>query len=61
MMKLIKNKVFVVFLFSGLLLACNKDDGGINIPLVNVVNEFVWEAMRGYYYWEAEGEDLSVE
>ncbi|NQZ76947.1 MAG: peptidase S41 [Ekhidna sp.] len=61
MMKLIKNKVFVVFLFSGLLLACNKDDGGINIPLDNEVNEFVWEAMRGYYYWEAEVEDLSVE
>lgn len=37
---------------------CKKNDG-INIPLENEINEFIWEGMRTYYYWVSEVPDLA--
>lgn len=59
-MKLIKYKLGLLVLVAGFVSGCKQDDG-ISVPLQNEVNEFVWLAMNGYYFWESEVEDLSIE
>ncbi|MEO9484940.1 MAG: S41 family peptidase [Ekhidna sp.] len=59
-MKLIKNMWVWMMLLISIAVACNKDDG-INVPLQNEANEFVWRAMNIYYYWVSEVEDLSTD
>lgn len=48
-----------LFLFV-MLVSCKKDDG-INVALNSEVNEFIWQGMRTYYYWQSEIADLSDE
>ena len=38
---------------------CKKNDGGISVALESEVNEFIWQGMRTYYYWESEVPDLA--
>ncbi|MEP1032138.1 S41 family peptidase [Ekhidna sp.] len=59
-MKLIKKRLIWLMLVIGITFGCKKDDG-ISVALQNEVNEFVWFAMNGYYYWQADVEDLTIE
>ena len=38
--------------------SCKKDDE-INVPLNSEINEFVWQGMKTYYFWQSEIPDLS--
>ena len=48
------------FLLLTFAIGCKSDDG-INVPLQNEVNEFIWFAMNDYYYWVDEVDDLSID
>ncbi len=36
-----------------------KNDDGINVELDNEVNEFIWQGLRTYYFWQEEVPDLA--
>ena len=52
-----KRLLFIVGIFT-LFVSCNRDDE-INVPLNNEVNEFVWQGLRTYYFWQAQVPDLA--
>lgn len=54
----LKYSLLSVALFLALaFVGCRKGDG-INVPLESEVNEFVWQGLRSYYYWQSEVSDL---
>ena len=62
------NKVFYLFAFTALLfVSCSSDDdlgagipaGAGDIQLQSEVNEFVWEGLNYWYFWQEEQNDLA--
>ncbi|WP_420319255.1 S41 family peptidase [Ekhidna sp.] len=55
-----KLRILALIMILSVIVGCRKDDG-ISVNLENEVNEFIWFAMRDFYYWVDEVEDLSNE